>query len=800
MNGKNCQNCELNGKKKILGIGSSRPLIVFVSDCPSEQDEMDGKPFNNNGDKLFLSLLRQVGIPIEKCYFTNLISCVPKRDVHNNLVPKSTVIKCCSHELKERIAQLNPKIVVLLGNFSIKYFLGTKYNILNTEGVPFKKDNRLFVTTYSPNLLIKDIDKTDTVKKTLVRIKDWLSNDPFERWDTSKYKLLTNYNDIIAVLSFLEIDNEWSCDIETDGLDFLHNDIYSIAFSSPNITCAFPLRNPDGSLFFSKEETNYIIKKLTFLMANHSNKIFHNSGFDLLFLYKYGIVCNNLYADTMIMHYLLDSGSKNYGLKYLVWKVLGKGGYEQDYTSVSSDRSARGIDTKLLLTYNCHDAYATYLLYKKTEEEIQQLFPKLLVCMRKLILPLQLVLIETTFHGLRLDVDYIKFLDQKYKFELEQVKKELYSIVGMEFNLNSTKELANILYNKLKLPLNFVTDSNKPSTDFKTLNLLKGNKFVDLLLDYRKKQKLISTYFSSFIKAADKQNIIHPKFLIFGTVSGRLSSYDPNCQNIPRNSEIKNMFIARDNHVLVECDFSQIEYRMWCHYCQDNKMKQDIENGFDIHRLVASKVFNISMDQVDDEKRKIAKFTVFGAMYGRGAKSIALEHKISEQQAENILKFFFSLYPRANLWLKQIVALAKQRGYLETFFGRIKRFPGINSDIFSIRSASEREARNFVLQSTAADYTLFRAVLLKKHMEQYDSRLVLTVHDSLIYEIPETKVEEAVSVLLKYLSVPLRGINVRMDFESKIGYKLGELKMFKNISDIKPLLNELKNGKFNREI
>jgi len=230
--------------------------------------------------------------------------------------------------------------------------------------------------------------------------------------------------------------------------------------------------------------------------------------------------------------------------------------------------------------------------------------------------------------------------------------------------------------------------------------------------------------------------------------------------------------------MLCEMDFSQAEFRCWGHYSQDQKMINDLKQGLDIHRLVASRVFNIPFEKVDKESRRIAKMVVFGLMYGRGAASVAEEHKMSIKQAYKIINEFFSLYPVAKRWIDFIVVKAKTEGELVNFFGRKRRFPMFNSPNEEVRAHAENQAKNYLMQSTASDITCWTSVRLFDILKPYDTYLVLNVHDCLVYETPEQHIDTVAKIIKREAERSIKGFLVPMVVEIKVGKKWGSLQPY----------------------
>jgi DNA polymerase-1 len=782
-----CQKCPLKGKKPVFGRGPYNAKLIIVGEAPGEQEEKQGIPFIGKSGQLLDGLLSKVGINRDECFITNVVACRPTDDKGNNISPSSDMIKCCEVRLNRELDKVKAKLVLLLGNTAIKKFLGVRYNLQNSEGIPFKQNGRIYVPTYHPAALLRDPSKIKIVEQTLEKVVNWLDKDPYD-WSFEEYKLLFDKNGILKYLDLLSTKPLWCCDIETSDITF-DSVIFTIAFSSGDLTFGFPFRKPDGSMYWSDQDFDTIVSKLKEVFANDSGKVFHNALFDLTFLKKeLGIECKNLCGDTLIMAYLLDENAQRYGLKSIVWKYLGKGGYESDYTALADEDRPGGVDTTVVLKYNCADAHATYLLYQKLIELLPDNLKKLHL---KLNIPTIYMLVDTRVKGIKVDIDYVKKLTDKFNQDLVDIESRIYEMAGETFNVNSTRDLSRILYQKLKLPVFYKTEKGNPATDTFTLeNLRNYHPIINLILDYRKKKKLLSTYFVNFIELCDSNGRLHTDYSLTGTRTGRLSSRNPNLQNIPREEEVQDIFVAGNGCFFAHIDFKQAELRAFCHYAKDDKLKEAFESGFDPLKTIASLVFKIPIEEVDEERRRLAKFVVYGLLYGRRAKSIAEEHKMSIEEAQKIIDSFFDSFPKSKQFYKEVIELAKQQGYLQNFFGRVRRFPGINSSDFEVRSAEERQALNFLPQSTVADYTMYKGSLVYEKTKHLGCRLVLTVHDSLTYEIPEDKGEEVLQIMFRILGAKMKGFFTDIPFDCEVGYRLGSCVQITDPSQLKEKLKE----------
>ena len=367
--------------------------------------------------------------------------------------------------------------------------------------------------------------------------------------------------------------------------------------------------------------------------------------------------------------------------------------------------------------------------------------------------PLAQVLADMTRTGVLVDKDGIEQFGVKLRTELEQVLTRIHMETGSaSFNPNSPKQLGEMLFDTMGLPHGKKTQRGW-STDAETLESLRDYPLVEDILQYRAYQKLNSTYVEGLLKVIGEDGRIHSTFNQTEARTGRLSSDNPNLQNIPirteLGSQLRAYFIAKPGCVLVDADYSQIELRILAHITGDEHMQQAFLNGEDIHRSTAAKIYGIPQEEVTSRLRSSAKAINFGIMYGKGAYSLAKDIGVSVKEADAFLKNYLAAFPKVSGYMDKTIADAKACGYVSTLFGRRRALPELASSNFNVRSSGERMARNTPIQGTAADVIKLAMVRVWKRLrdEKMESRLILTVHDELIVEAPQAEAEKAAQIL-----------------------------------------------------
>lgn len=409
---------------------------------------------------------------------------------------------------------------------------------------------------------------------------------------------------------------------------------------------------------------------------------------------------------------------------------------------VDSNKTSASIDDVLSYTHKDRLADAISDLEKTIKQE------NLSVVLEKIEKPLIPIIKEMHEVGVKIDVPLLETLSKKYHKELEEIQKKIWKLAGEEFNIASPKQLGEILYVKmgLKSKNQKKTGTGALSTKESELEKLKEeNPIAGLVLEYRELAKLLGTYIDTIPKLVDKNNRIHPEFLQAGSATGRMASQNPGVQNIPNRTdlgrEIRKAFIAEKGYKIVTFDYSQIELRIAAFLSGDKKLIEIFKTGQDVHNAVASEVFRVKQEEVTKEMRRKAKIINFGVMYGMGVTALQKNIGTNRQEAQEFLDGYFNKFIGLSEYLEGVKRVTTQKGYTETFFGRRRYFPDINSRLPFMKAAAERMAINAPIQGTEADIIKLAMIDIDKFLEKKnlkkDVRLLLQVHDELVYEIKE---------------------------------------------------------------
>lgn len=480
-------------------------------------------------------------------------------------------------------------------------------------------------------------------------------------------------------------------------------------------------------------------------------KIGQNIKYDAIVLRRHGIELEGIDFDTMVASYVIDPGHRQHNLDYLASKylnhkmisyhdVVGKGKKEISFSEVPIDEATR---------YACEDVDITLKLKDILEAQLERAGNRSLFY--DLEMKLISVLIDMEWAGIKLDIDVFKDMSIRYAEQLKRLEEEIYKEAGMEFNINSSQQLGYVLFEKLKLPVQRKTTKTKSySTDVKVLKKLTAYPFriPELLLKYRTISKLKSTYLDSLIKMVNPETgRVHTSFNQTATATGRLSSSNPNLQNIPvrgeEGREIRQGFVPEEGNYFISADYSQIELRIFAHYSGDPAFIKAFQEDVDIHSATASEIMGVDISQVTPDMRRMAKAINFGIIYGMGARKLSEELGIPLKEAQRYIDAYYNRYEGVKRYREDTIKKAREKGYVCTLFSRRRYLTGINHSKQRLRAEAERMAINTPIQGTAADLIKKAMINIHERMkrEGFKAKMILQVHDELLFEVPEHEVE-----------------------------------------------------------
>lgn len=575
--------------------------------------------------------------------------------------------------------------------------------------------------------------------------------------DKVKYKLITSKKDADIIASKLSKVDLFVFDTETDSLNMNELNIAGASFCIKPGEAYFIAINPlkSNNDLFSADLSNRLpiedfIKIFKPIFENEKiKKVCQNGKYDIGVLRNYGIEVNSFYFDTMLASYVLDPDQKH-GMddlseKYLNYKPIPIIDIIGSYKTPEKIFEA---DLDKLSNYASEDADITYQLYEILDKELKNNSLEKLAF--EVEFPLVEVLEDMEREGINLDIDSMREFSKELEGYLNKLTKDIFAQAGEEFNINSTKQLQNILFDKLKLPPTKKTKTGY-STDARSLEYLQNqHEIIDHLLNYRQIQKLKSTYADALPNLINpKTGRIHTTFNQTVASTGRLSSIDPNLQNIPirteMGKEIRKAFVPRDkNHTILSADYSQIELRIMASICSDENMINAFKNNEDIHRSTAALVFKVKPEEVTSDQRRKAKEVNFGILYGIGPFGLKTRLGITQNEAKNVIDTYFGTFKNVKKFIDDAIINAREKGFAETLLGRRRFLPNINSNNQMLRSSAERIAINMPIQGTAADMIKLAMINIYKEMkkQKFKSKMILQVHDELLFDARKDELED----------------------------------------------------------
>jgi len=604
-----------------------------------------------------------------------------------------------------------------------------------------------------------DTEKLTEIYKEL-EFNAWLQEAPEKKATTTKvnssYICVSSKDLLEKVIKNASKAETVAIDTETTGLDYMDTNLVGISLSyKPGEAYYIPINHQDDTV--DQLKLNVVLDALKPVLESSKNKIIgQNIKFDRNVLAKYGINISSIKNDTMMMSYVLDASATRHNLDalssyYLNYKtstfedVAGKGVKQITFDQVPIEEATN---------YAAEDADITLRLYEELNPKLESV-ASLKKLNDEIEIPLIEVLSEMEQNGAILNSKILSSQSKDLENRIKKLEKKAYEIAGEEFNLGSTKQLREIFFDKLNYRVIKKTPGGQPSTDEKVLvELAEEYELPGVLLEHRTLSKLKSTYTDKLPgQISETTGKVHTSFHQAVTTTGRLSSSDPNLQNIPIRTEdgrrIRQAFEPSKGHRFISADYSQIELRIMAHISKDVGLLQAFQEGEDVHSKTASEVFDVAIEEVTADLRRNAKAINFGLIYGISAFGLGKQLGISRNLAAEYMAMYFEKYPGVKKYMESTKDFASQNGYVETLFGRRLYLRDINASNAIRRQASERAAINAPVQGTAAD--IMKIAMIKTHQaikaENVKAKLILQVHDELILDTPKKEIDSVINLL-----------------------------------------------------
>ena len=715
--------------KKKFGI-DAKHIIDYLALVGDKSDNIPGLP--GVGSKTASRLINQYG------------------SVENIIKNKNLISGKVGETLKENVDQL--KLSKILA--TIKEDLDLNINLKNL----IKKDTdddkivkifkRLELNSLLKNELGKNNHKENHAKDS-------------KKIDTKNYNIISKENELLSIIEDIKKKKFFSFDLETSSLDYMEAKIVGISIALSDKKSYYIPIGHSSTIKYKQLSEKYVLDNLKpILQSEKLKKIGHNLKYDRNVLVNYNINLVGIEHDSMLLSYVYDSTAIRHGLdnaaeKYLSHKtihyedVAGKGAKQIPFADVDIDIAAE---------YACEDAVISLELYNFLWSKVSK-DKNIVKVYSDIEMPLVPILSKIETNGVLIDSKALQKLSKDLDKELNEIESKCFKITNKEFNLNSPKQLQEILYDELKIPVSKKTPTGKPSTDEDTLQFLaQTNELPKLILEYRSLNKLKTGYTDKLpLQISKTSGRVHTSYQQAITSTGRLSSTDPNLQNIPiktsRGKKIRKTFIAQGEKRIFAADYSQIELRIMAHLSEDKNLLKAFKNKIDIHSFTASEIFAIDIENVSTDDRRAAKAINFGLIYGMSSFGLSKQLGIPISAAKDYMDVYFERYPRIKSYMNQIKDFAKNNGYVETIYGRKLYLPEISSKNVQRRKYAERTAINAPVQGSAADIIKIAMIQIDQWLSnnQSDTKMIMQVHDELVFEIPEKNAVADVENIIKIM-------------------------------------------------
>ncbi|SUZ91275.1 uncharacterized protein METZ01_LOCUS44129 [marine metagenome] len=584
----------------------------------------------------------------------------------------------------------------------------------------------------------------------------------------SRTRTINNYHGILtkkefnALLSLLDKADIAAIDTETTSLNYMQAEIVGISFAiNPKEAYYIPLlHNYDDAP--TQLDRAYVLSKLKPWLENSKyKKIGHNLKYDSHIFANHGIVLNGIASDTMLESYVLNSTATRHNLNAVAKRYLNQDtiSYEEVAGKGAKQISFNKVSLEDAIPYAAEDADVCFRLHQVLYPKLQNI-DSLIELFGNIELPLIAILQKVERNGVLIDEPKLTKQSDQFAIKLNELEEQAYQLVGSEFNLSSPKQLQEILFDQMGLPVLKKTPKGQPSTAESVLQELAHDfPIVQTILEHRTIAKLKTTYTDKLPLLINKETQrVHTSYHQAVTSTGRLSSSDPNLQNIPIRSaegrQIRQAFIAPKGCKILAADYSQIELRIMAHISQDRGLLDAFEEGLDIHQATAAEIFDTDLDVISKEQRRSAKAINFGLIYGMSAFGLSRQLSISRQDAEQYIELYFTRYPRVKNYMESVVRQARESGFVETVYGRRLYLPDIDAKHYQRRQYAERSAINAPMQGTAADIIKKAMIDLQDQLEKYskEAKIIMQVHDELVLEVQDNAVETISSLVSQVMS------------------------------------------------
>ena len=566
-------------------------------------------------------------------------------------------------------------------------------------------------------------------------------------------KLIENSFQLQELAAKIKTAGRFAWDIETTAIEFFKAGLVGISFFVSGEGHYVPFQVPAAAApRFHLAVADFHKEMAGIFNDSRIKKTGHNLKFDMLHLLREGMPACGIEHDTMIMAYLLFPNRRSHQLKELSAEFLGvrQTTFDELVGKGKNRVNISDVDVERVGSYCVADSRNSWELVEKLLPQLRD--RQLLDLYSQIEMPLVHVLLDMEWHGIGIDRVFLTSAATQLQEKIAATEREVTELAGYEFNLNSSRQLAELLFEKMNLPLSKKTRKTKvQSTDIEVLNELKGFPIVEKLIAYRTYKKLLSTYVQGLLENCSENERVHTSFNQTVTATGRLSSSNPNLQNIPVGEiaglNLRRAFVAAPGKLLLSADYSQIELRVMAHFSKDKNLLRAFAENMDIHQHTADLVFGSDLFSARGELRRRAKIINFSIIYGSGAYSLAKELGVSFAEAKEFIDRYFEKYSGVRLFMDKVIAAAEKDPEVRTISGRVRPIPEILSSNRTVKENGNRMAINTIIQGSAADIIKIAMIRIHAHLRSLQSRLILQVHDELVFEYPAAEEKKLVALV-----------------------------------------------------
>lgn len=752
---KKCKLCPLHASADhvcLMGVGPKAASIMIVGEAPGAREDEAHQAFVGPAGQLLRQLLKEAGVKPEDCYITNVAKCRPP----DNRTPELNELKMCgSTYLSQEIAKVRPRWILLLGNSALRGVVG-KSGITKHRGSTYELgESCTAFAAFHPAYALRNPRHLEPLRADLERFGRMVRGETHEATSTKSY-LIDSKGKLKVLIKKLMEAKEISFDLETS---YDHENkqyhkpwdrgaaIVSIAFSVEEGAGYFvPLWHAESPWVDKWQEILLLLKPA--LQRDGVKYIAHNGKFDTRWLAAFGVF-NRLTFDTMLAAHILEENRRK-GLEELSSVFFGAARWKFDL------KNAHTEPIRKLCRYNCTDTDFTLRLYHKFKEELKA-NPRQGRIFVKLMMPANQVLTQVETLGMYVYPKRLKSTQRDVLRKREEARTELLGYVPKynraNINFNSTQQVAHWLFTELGLPIIKTTEKGAASTAESVLVQLADKHPAPKALMVYREWKGHAEKLAAWERAMDKNGRIHTNYKLFGTVTGRLSSEEPNLQQVPREGSMRTVFGAPKGWYFVEADYSQVELRIIAMLSGDPTLRRVYLTGGDAHTKTASELANVDPSLITKEQRKKAKPVNFGFSYGMKEKKFIEyardNYGVHYTMPEAVLyrRRFFDTYSRLLAWHERQRRLGRRYGRVTSPIGRVRHLPDMFSSDQSVSAEAERQAINSPVQSLASDCMLMSLVLLHSRLRPSDARIVGTVHDALLFEVRKEARDEVLPII-----------------------------------------------------